>query len=213
MDSKVFYKNNVVYRAIPKNASTYTKSRILDMYDASLASDLDDDLNDAQINAFFVIVRDPVSRFFSALCEDVKTPTVMDRFDLHNKSEEDRVRTMFEKVFHTIYEPQKKFDDCFSDWEDMGLLHMRPQNHFLYNKHRDCFRNRVTNFFRVDESIDEINTFLSDNNLPNFDRDYYNKMDNASLNFVKEIVSDYNIKLDPFLQGIYKEDYELFESV
>ena len=31
------------------------------------------------------------------------------------KSEEDRVRTMFEKVFHTIYEPQKKFDECFSD--------------------------------------------------------------------------------------------------
>ena len=214
MDSKVFYKNDIIYRAIPINASTYTKVKFLDMNDARLCTDMDDDFDDKTVNAFFVIVRNPIERFYSAIAEDARTQLVSDNHDLGRFNEEEKVRVLFEKIYHEVYEQQKSFKETYNTWENFGLMHMRPQNHFLYNKNDEDIRNKVTNYFRVDEgNLEPINTFLGDHGLPQFDTDSYNKMPSDKLTRAKSQIECFNVHMDPFLEWIYKDDFELLESV
>lgn len=220
MDNIVFYKNGVIFRAIPKNASTYFKSKVLDMNAAYLVSDLYDVYNEHTVKAFVVVVRDPLSRFYSAIAEDTKTETIVEKYELTNRSYEEKVATYIELLYNNFYSKELTAKESFNEWSwvKFGYCHMRPQVHWLYDSKGNSIKHLVTDYFNVEDMFlqkdyGKINEFLTAHSLNLFDSDRYNCNLFKSCELVDSIVGSYGITTDELVNTIYKDDYNMLKII
>ena len=220
MDNIVFYKNGVVFRAIPKNASTYFKSKVLDMNAAYLVSDLYDVYNEHTVKAFVVVVRDPLSRFYSAIAEDTKTETIVEKYELSNRSYEEKVATYIELLYNNFYSKELTAKESFDEWswDKFGYCHMRPQVHWLYDSKGNNIQHLVTDYFNVEDMFlqkdyRKINEFLTSHSLNLFDSDRYNCNLFKSCELVDSIVGSYGITTDELVNNVYKDDYNMLNII
>lgn len=216
MDNIVFYKNRVVFRAIPKNASTYFKSKVLDMNAAYLTSDVYEIYRKCNVSAFVVVVRDPLSRFYSAIAEDTKTKTIVEKYELTNRSYEEKVATYIELLYNNFYSKELTAKESFNEWSwgKFGYCHMRPQVHWLYDSKGNSIKHLVTNYFNVEDMFlhkdySKINEFLTAHSLNLFDSDRYNCNLFKSCELVDSIVGSYGITTDELVNKVYKDDFDL----
>ena len=220
MDNIVFYKNGVVFRAIPKNASTYFKSKVLDMNAAYLVSDLSDVYNEHTVKAFVVVVRDPLTRFYSAIAEDTKTETIVEKYELSNRSYEEKVATYIELLYKNFYSKELTAKESFDEWswDKFGYCHMRPQVHWLYDSKGNNIQHLVTDYFNVEDmflqkNYSKINEFLTTHSLNLFDSDRYNCNLFKSCELVDNIVGSYGITTDELVNKVYKDDYNMLNII
>ena len=220
MDNIVFYKNGVVFRAIPKNASTYFKSKVLDMNAAYLVSDLYDVYNEHTVKAFVVVVRDPLTRFYSAIAEDTKTETIVEKYELSNRSYEEKVATYIELLYKNFYSKELTAKESFDEWswDKFGYCHMRPQVHWLYDSKGNNIQHLVTDYFNVEDMFlqkdySKINKFLTSHSLNLFDSDRYNCNLFKSCELVDSIVGSYGITTDELVNKVYKDDYNMLNII
>jgi len=220
MDNIVFYKNGVVFRAIPKNASTYFKSKVLDMNAAYLVSDLYDVFNKHNVKAFVVVVRDPLTRFYSAIAEDTKTETIVEKYELSNRSYEEKVATYIELLYKNFYSKELTAKESFDEWswDKFGYCHMRPQVHWLYDSQGKNIQHLVTDYFNVEDMFlqkdySKINKFLTLHSLNLFDSDRYNCNLFKSCELVDSIVGSYGITTDELVNKVYKDDYNMLNII
>jgi len=216
----VFYKNGVVFRAIPKNASTYFKSKVLDMNAAYLVSDLYDVFNKHNVKAFVVVVRDPLTRFYSAIAEDTKTETIVEKYELSNRSYEEKVATYIELLYKNFYSKELTAKESFDEWswDKFGYCHMRPQVHWLYDSQGKNIQHLVTDYFNVEDMFlqkdySKINKFLTLHSLNLFDSDRYNCNLFKSCELVDSIVGSYGITTDELVNKVYKDDYNMLNII
>ena len=220
MDNIVFYKNGVVFRAIPKNASTYFKTKVLDMNAAYLVSDLYDVYKEHTVKAFVVVVRDPLTRFYSAIAEDTKTEIIVEKYELSNRSYEEKVATYIELLYKNFYSKELTAKESFDEWswEKFGYCHMRPQVHWLYDSQGNNIQHLVTDYFNVEDMFlqkdySKINKFLTSHSLNLFDSDRYNCNLFKSCELVDNITGSYGITTDELVNKVYKDDYNMLNII